>query len=374
MRLLDRYLLREFLLPFVYCLAGFLIFWVSFDLLQELPELQRDHLRFADFLEYYLWKMPELLSTVLPVALLLALLYALTNHARHHELTAIRAAGVSLWRLSVPYFCVGIVCSLWLFALNEIWAPRSTEEAEQIRRRHLPEDQARQNRVLRNFGLPSGSGRMWHMDRYDVQSGEGESVHVSWKLPDGSHREVVAKKAAWIDGVWIFSDEVVDTLFPPAGSTAFPQRVATHRLELPEFTETPKQIRSALKVNALFGNLLQAAKRPQLSVREILDYQRLFPNDHRREALLQTQLQGRLAAPWTCLVVVLVAIPFGSPSGRRNAFVGVAASVFICFAYFICQRWGLTLGTGGRLAPWLAAWGPNLLFATMGVVLSIRVR
>ena len=148
----------------------------------------------------------------------------------------------------------------------------------------------------------------------------------------------------------------------------------TTRLEVPELTESPRQVRAALKVNTLFGNLHQAAKRPQLSVREILEYRRLYPNDTHREGPLMTQLHGRLAAPWTCLVVVLIAIPFGAPSGRRNAFVGVAASVFICFAYFILLRLGLTFGTGGRLPAWLAAWGPNLLFSGIGIWLTSRVR
>lgn len=121
MRLLDRYILREFLIPFGYCLAGFLIFWMSFDLFQDLPELQRDHLHFLDYIEYYLWKVPELLIIVLPVAMLLALLYALSSHARYHELTAMRSAGISLWRISLPYLLVGFVASLWLFALSEVW-------------------------------------------------------------------------------------------------------------------------------------------------------------------------------------------------------------------------------------------------------------
>src|SRR4249920_3893267 len=114
MRLLDRYLLREFLVPFAYCLMGFLVFWISFDLIQELVELQRDNLNFSDFFEYYLWKLPELFSTVLPVALLLAMLYALTHHSRHNELTAMRSAGIGLWRICVPYLCIGVTFSLLL--------------------------------------------------------------------------------------------------------------------------------------------------------------------------------------------------------------------------------------------------------------------
>ena len=93
MRLLDRYLLRELLVPLAYCLGGFLIFWVSFDLIGDLQDFQAFKLTAKDVAAYYLVMLPEILVTIAPVALLLALLYALTNHARHQELTAMRAAG-----------------------------------------------------------------------------------------------------------------------------------------------------------------------------------------------------------------------------------------------------------------------------------------
>src|SRR5262245_21316873 len=99
MRLLDRYLLRELLAPLGYCLGGFVLFWVSFDLLSEISEFQEANVTAAEIAWYYILRVPELLVTVMPIALLLALLYALTNHARHNELTAMRAAGISLERL-----------------------------------------------------------------------------------------------------------------------------------------------------------------------------------------------------------------------------------------------------------------------------------
>src|SRR5438034_5144486 len=119
MRLLDRYLLRELLVPLGYCLGGFLMFWVAFDLFTELEGLQEYKMHASDIARYYLVRTPEFLVMVLPIALLLALLYALTNHARHHEIAAMRAAGVSLWRLAAPYFGVGLAASMVLFALNE---------------------------------------------------------------------------------------------------------------------------------------------------------------------------------------------------------------------------------------------------------------
>ena len=119
MRLLDRYLLRELLIPLGYCLCGFLLFWITSDMFVRLGEFQKKGLLARDIAEYYVVMLPEFLVLVLPIALLLALLYALTNHARHNEVTAIRAAGVSLWRLSIPYLGVGLLASLALFATNE---------------------------------------------------------------------------------------------------------------------------------------------------------------------------------------------------------------------------------------------------------------
>src|SRR5215470_2432580 len=106
MRLLDRYLLRELFVPLAYCLSGFLIFWVSFDLFSELSHFQEEKLKFSEIARYYAFKIPEFVVFILPITLLLALLYALTNHARHNELTAMRAAGVGLLRLGLPYLAV----------------------------------------------------------------------------------------------------------------------------------------------------------------------------------------------------------------------------------------------------------------------------
>src|SRR5215204_1734486 len=109
MRLLDRYLLRELIVPFGYCLAGFLIFWISCDLLVQMSDYQKLRLKPQDLFDLYVVLTPGILVMSLPMAFLLALLYALTNHARRNELTAIRAAGVSLLRLSFPYLAVGFL-------------------------------------------------------------------------------------------------------------------------------------------------------------------------------------------------------------------------------------------------------------------------
>ena len=108
---------------------------------------------------------------------------------------------------------------------------------------------------------------------------------------------------------------------------------------------------------------------------EIIDYLRLHPKlDRKHSNALLTMLHSRFAAPFICLVVVLIAVPFGSISGRRNVFVGVASSIFICFAFIILKDLTLALGGGGFVPSWLAAWAPNLLFSGIGLVLLWKVR
>ena len=375
MRLLDRYLLRELLIPLSYCLCGFLLFWVSSDLFVKLGEFQKKGLMPLDIAEYYLVSLPDFLVLVLPIALLLAMLYALTNHARHQEITAIRAAGVSLWRLALPYFGVGFVASVGLFAANEFWAPQSDEQAETLLRRHLaPDPHAPGRNEYRNLYFENTrDGRRWRIGVYNTQTGEMTDVGVYPKERDGSKPwELRADRARRVDGVWTFYDALVFKEAAESNSPPVPI-LRTNVLAVPEFKETLEEINSEIKISE--SMTLRGAKRADVPIVDLLNYLRIHPYPSwDRWYWLHTKLQGRLAAPWTCLVVVLIAIPFGAAGGRRNVFVGVASSIVICFIYFVLQQLGLALGTSGRVSPWLAAWFPNLSFGLAGLWMTARMR
>lgn len=372
MRLLDRYLLRELLIPLGYCLSGFLIFWISSDLFSMLDDFQEKKLLFRDIVEYYLVTSPEFLVLVLPIALLLALLYCLTNHARHNELTAIRAAGVSLWRLCLPYLTVGFAFTIVHFALSELWVPKSVEAAARIlERRTVKQGSADKRNVVRNLFVRNGrDDRTWHIGSYHLKTHEMTNVLVEWRLPDGTRHELYAERGERIDKVWTFYKALKVTYAPGAHDPT--DRNPTSLLAIPEFSETPEQIRSEVKFSTARNKAVRNAGLPLF---DIFDYLRLHPHlAHPDERWLYTQLHGRLAAPWTCLVVVLIAIPFAAGSGRRNVFVGVASSISMCFIYFILLRFGLALGSGGYVPPWLAAWFPNVSFVLAGLWLTSQIR
>jgi len=374
MRLLDRYVLRELLLPFAYCLGGFLLFWMAFDVFNELAEFQRYKLQVSDVLEYYTVRTPEFLVTVLPIAFLLGLLYALTNLARHNEITAMRAAGLGLLRIALPCLVIGFLLSVANFAVNEFWLPDSLEKAEDIMTRHTRTAESLSRRQWETrLGFHSSDGARtneWLMDAFHLDRAIMIRPHVVWSADDGGRNELLAERGWWETNTWMFTN--VNLLMYPPTPGAPPERQQTDILAMPEFTETPEQIRSEVKIKKLSS--LRAVRKAQLSIREILDYQRLHPGGTGKDAVLETKLHGRLAAPWTCLVVVLIALPFGAASGRRNVFVGVASSIIICFTYFVLLQLALAFGSGGYVPGWVAAWTPNLLFTIVGITMTARVR
>src|SRR5208337_1213151 len=194
---------------------------------------------------------------------------------------------------------------------------------------------------------------------------------VIWRLPNGSSRWLMADRAVPANSGWKFYDLREFNDDPEAGSLVTPL-LQTNALVFP-FSETVDQINTALKL--MGRDSILSARRADLSILEIRHYFRLNPDPPANERdKLDTKLQARFAMPWTCLVVVLIAIPFGAASGRRNVFVGVASSVLICFIYFILQQFGLIFGMNGRLPAWLAAWLPNLSFSLAALGLMARVR
>jgi lipopolysaccharide export system permease protein len=287
-------------------------------------------------------------------------------------LTAIRAAGVSLLRLSVPYLATGFVLSAGVFALNELWVPKSLEAAEEIMARRQP---GRSNPGKRQWEQQLGfynpqEQRWWLIASYNMATAEMIKPHITWLRPDGSRLEILAEGGGRFDGVWTFTN--ANILEYPAERGAIPEHREEDVVPMPMFGETPDQIRSEIRMNKLTN--FKSVRKAQLSVREILEYQRLHPGVTSKREMLDTKLHGRLAAPWACLVVVLIALPFGVATGRRNVVVGVASSIVICFVYFVFQQLALALGTGGYVKPWMAAWAPNAFFAIAGLLLIWRVR
>src|SRR5262249_24398667 len=151
-------------------------------------------------------------------------------------------------------------------------------------------------------------GRRWQIGVYNPQTGEMVNPQVFWTRDDGSRLWLFADRAIRKNGVWNFykARQFYET---GTSNTLLVPLLQTNVLAMPEFSETPEQTRS--DANLASGSL--RARQADTPISQILNYLRLHPKPKRSDrAWLYTKLHGRLAAPLTCLVVVLIALPFGA--------------------------------------------------------------
>ena len=118
MRLLDRYVLRNFMEPFLICFAGFIGIWLIFDLSDNITDFVEAKVSIKQVAGYYLTQLPYFILLALPVGLLLALLYSLSQMSRRNEIIAMLTAGRSVYRLLLPLILVGLMATVGCLVLN----------------------------------------------------------------------------------------------------------------------------------------------------------------------------------------------------------------------------------------------------------------
>lgn len=360
MRILRRYLLREFFLPWVYCLDAFVLLWLVADLIGRLDDFIEANMGFGQAFRYYFVLFPEVLVQILPMSLLLGLLFVLTNLAKHNELLAMRACGVSLARLATPFWALGLTLSVVVLGLNEWFVPDARLRANQLLKEYRGRASAN---VLENlFFTNLAARRDWYIPRLNLHNAELFAPEIHERRPDGSaSRDLYAERAVWNGQHWVLFD--VDVYEHPADGS--PTRVQRHNLlALPELNESP-------------ARLVAENKRPsEMTSRELRRTIRALQRagHEERAAELRTVLHYRYAFPITCLIVVGLAFPLGVKTNRSGPLVSVGTALALLVTYYLLNEISLKLGIGGRLPAPCAAWLTNASFGIVAGYLFWRVR
>lgn len=370
MKLVDKYLLREYSVPVAYCLCAFSMMYVVFDLFARLSDFMDAKTTIPQaslFYFHYLFTIngnAPFLVMVLPVSLLLGALYSLAQLTRCNELTALRACGLSLPRLMAPFMAVGLACSVVAAIVQETIAPRSSRWTYRFEKRELGDGKT--SNAIPNFPYyNSATHRHWMIDLFTPENPTIiNGVKIVQERPDSTRElDIMAKCGTWLDGRWWFDDVQTrryDRNGDPTGSLSPP---SPHPVEMLELTEAPSDFASEVQDWEILSSL------------EMVKYLRTHPDlSPQTRARKVVDLYNRLAMPWTCIVVVLLGIPAGARTGRQGVLIGVILAITMFFCFYAMMHFSIFLGKRQLIWPWLAAWLPNLLFATVGLVMLRRMR
>lgn len=357
MRRLDRYVVLQFLQAYFYCIIGFVSIWFIFDVSDNISTFLDQRISRTVILQYYLTQIPEVLVVVLPVALLLALLWSLGRMSRSNEVVSMLTAGVSLPRILAPLFLIGLLSTAASGSLSYSLAPHG--EYEHKRLLEDPASRRQQYGVIAQIFRNRTDNRTWYIQQFFPGDDEFNVVHIVQQ--DAKDNIVAAYIAASVvyhpeNRAWELRGARV-VHYDAAGNItdAVPH---TESLMITDWSETPFRLNSA--------NF-----RPEhLSVPELRDYLN-FNSDFPTTLLapFATHLEYRLAAPWTCAVVALIAAALGVGFSRRGLLSNVAAAILLVFAMNFATHLFLALGEGARVPTLTAAWTPNIIFGAIGLVL-----
>jgi lipopolysaccharide export system permease protein len=353
-RLLDRYVIRNFLQAYIYCIAGFLSIWLIFDISDNISTFIDEHFGFMLTVRYYLTQVPEVFIILLPVALLLALLFALGRMSRANEIVSMLTAGVSIPRVLAPLIGMGLLTVGASLALNYSLAPH----AEMAKKNFIATARAHQFSVQGQIFRNRTDLRTWFIQSFRPGHDIFNNVQVLQQdANDNIVESYVTPKATYHPETKTWELENVKVVHYDATGNITDEKIVP-ALKIDNWSETPFRLGSA-NVRAEYLSF------PEL--REYLHFNSDFPIT--LLAPFRTHLQYRLALPWTCLVVVCIAAPLGIGYSRRGVLASVASAVVLVFSMNFLTHLFLALGEGDRVSPIVAAWTPNLIFTIIGIYL-----
>lgn len=358
--------------PCIYCLAAFTMVYILYDLFENLSKFVDAKTPVINLLKYYLVFLPASMYFIVPVSLLLAVLYSLSQLTRHNEFTAMRASGISLYRLMLPFILVGFLASVVVSIVHETIAPQAAYwikhfvHTEKYKGKKYQSEKYRHKmniHIKKNFSYFSPvEKRDWHIGEFNVNDYSMKEVRITQQNENGAViKQILAEEIEWLDGRWWAKNLAVQDFDDKGYPKTMPDYEPT--LELSELAETPQ-------------TFLNEAKDPEfLTSRQLYAYiathQHLSPKTIDR---YRVDFHYHLAMPWTCLVLTLLGIPFGNHTGRKGALLGIVLSLGLFFALYTLIHFSITIGKKQLIEPWLAAWGPNLLFTAIAGVLLYRMR
>ncbi|MGA9117416.1 MAG: LPS export ABC transporter permease LptG [Bacteroidota bacterium] len=360
MKVLDRSLIRQFLLTALFSLAAVTVIFVVIDAMEKLDNFIDRQASAGIIVRYYLFFIPEIIKLITPVAMLLASLFVTARMSSQNEITAMRAGGISLYRILRPFVAVALVVTAFSVWFNGWIVPLANREKLALERNYLSNTAAPASAA--NLFIQDSPTRILTIGFYEDQSMSASRISI--QDFDAADRTILRARAdaasmSWdtVARRWILKDGVRRTF-------------RNDRETLEEFAVSP-----AGPLHLAPEDLRRKQEKPDemdyYSLRAFIANQQRAGQDVAR---WQVDFYSKVSFPFATVIVVLFGVPFSSVKRRGGVGVQLGISLLICFIYLIFMKVSQVFGYNGDLDPLLTAWIANIIFlaAAAAVILGVR--
>jgi lipopolysaccharide export system permease protein len=351
MTILDKYLVKEILKWLAIVLAVVLGLYVIVEFFNKADNFMEAGLSIARLIRYLQLKLPQIIVQITPIGILLAVLVAFGLMNKHNEIIALKSSGVGVYFLLRPVLVIAVLLGITLFFLSEIVVPITISKANRI---WLNEVQKRPVTATRQKNIWIKGNRAIYFIKYfnsRNQSIWGVTLNYfdkEFKLS----RRVDADRAFYQKNKWIFYDIMEQEL--NAESKTYDVRLYPQRAE---------------EVDIFPEDLQRVFKKPEeMNIAELFSYIHEIESEGYDATAFRVDLHARFAFPVLAVIVCIIGIGIAvKRKGREGPSVSIAFGAAMVFLYWVLHSFCLSLGHGGLLPPFVAAWISNIIFSCYAV-------
>lgn len=358
--ILDDYVIRDFLMYLTMILSTFVMLLLVFTLFELLGDILKNHVSTLLVGEYLLNVAPYFLYNIAPLGILLAVLTTFGLMQRANEITAIKATGISIYRIVLPVLVVSAFVAAGLFFFDQFYLPHANKRQDALRN----EIKGKPAQTYLNpdrkwiFGQHS---TIYYYQFFDSDRDQFGRLSVFEFNPANFQlvRRVYADRAHWADRLdrWVCESGWERELRGSAIEGYRTFDVATFAA----VNEPPTYFKKEVKQYS------------EMNYEELRRYIHDLQQSGFDVVRLKVQLNKKLAYPLITLVMAVLAIPFSLSAGRRGAIAGVAVAVGVAVVYWAVSGLFEAMGNVNQLPPMLAAWSPDLIFGLVGGYMILKV-
>jgi LPS export ABC transporter permease LptG/LPS export ABC transporter permease LptF len=363
-RILDEYVVREFLFMFFLVLSGFVVLMLVFTFFELISDILRNHIPLSIVGQYLINLTPSMLYQIAPLAVLIAVLVTFGVLNRNSEIIAMKATGISIYRLVVPIIGIAAILAVSLFLFDEFYLPQANRRQEALRNiiKGRPPQTFLHPEQRWIFGQPNAGepGRIFYYRFFDPVKEEFANLSVFEFDPStfAITRRIFASRVYWDPdhATWSFQNGWQRDI-QGENSNAYREFTQTTFAEIHEdpgyFTKEEKQSQ-------------------EMNFGELRRYISALSQSGFDTMRLRFDLWHKLAYPLIAIVMAGLAVPFALSMGRRGSLTGIAVAIGVALAYFVADNLFRALGNVNYLPAPLAAWSSLVLFGLVGGYLLLR--
>jgi lipopolysaccharide export system permease protein len=356
MRIIDKYIVKGFVTPFVWCLFMFVVMAVIIDIFSFIEDIVKFHIPASSIFAFYVYYTPSILIQVAPMAMLLSTIFVLSNLNKHNEIIAMKSSGISLWRIMVPMLMFGLIISMLTFIVNDRVIPISSKVASSIRRDELEKEKRkdRQQKIVNNVAIYGSGNKIFFARSYDIDKKILNDVIIhEHDAKESLISKITAQNAVWTGKAWKFNRVImyrIDNSGQILGEPLFYESKTIMLKEKPSDFANREWVADYMS----YGELKKYIKNFKGTSAKVI-------------RSLMVDLHYKVSFAFINLIIILIGAPFAMMNTRGGVMIGVGMAIVIGLLYYAFIAISLAFGKAGILPPILSAWLGNIVFSIVGV-------